>query len=146
MDPAPEELEAMVHIIPWCGIQGTYEEEASPLGSLLRAIGATPNTPVRVVGAIEEPDYLAVLDAWKINGEPPTPAQRSQAALMGRASWIKTGLTRTVAQEEQMAKEAHELAVSSHQAVIAASARSAQPTPPPTTALGKKVKMSTVAD
>ena len=136
-------------------LQGEMTEEQSEVATLMKLLGASPDTPLRLIGMMSEDDFQAVINsaAWVMNALPPTPTTRSKAALLGRIARIACGqqLTYAAHQEQENKKRLHEVEILKLKAEAAAAAPAgllALTPPPPLTPekLTKKVKMSMVAD
>ena len=149
MDPPQEEIQkwqGVGDILGWLKLADPADPQSAG-GSLLQLLGATPSTPVMLLGSIPQKDYDELIAEWKPGGQPPTPIQASQAALLGRASRVAIGAELTqdatkvqVEREKEREKELKEMELKLQAAVAKAAAQ-----PPPATSK-KKVKMSTVAD
>ena len=90
-EPTTEESDVwkvLGDMLAWTSLQGEATDENSEAGSLLKLLGATADTPIRVLGAISEPDFAAVIEEWRPGAVPPTPITRSKAALLGRGARI----------------------------------------------------------
>ena len=151
MDPTPAEIASFVDInaiADWAGLDGDpgVNTVASPRGSFFSTLGIQPTAHPRIIANIAEADFIAIVAAWRLHvpaddgtaeaNIPPTPAQASQAGLLGRASRILCGTQDTQAQAAAKAAAAA--------AAIAAAA--AVPTSGSAAASGRKVKMTQVAD
>ena len=81
----------LADVLQWAGLEGDPQTATSPAGSLLALLGATTETPVRLVAMINEQDFMKLLSEWKIDGTSPTPMQASLGQLVGLASRIAGG-------------------------------------------------------
>ena len=165
-DPSEEERVAwkvLNDMLAWTGLSGDPKDENTEAGSLLRLLGATEETPIRILGSISEPDYMEVIKSWNPQGAPPTPTSRSKAAILGRGCRIASGQQLPFEEEQkQLAlklEREHEIALASIQsqnsqlpnpnpallALSDANSGSVQQSTLPVT-LQKKVKMNMVVD
>ena len=79
LEPTPDEAAAFTNVgdvAAWAGLTGDSADEASPLGSFLQLLGVLLATHYRVLGALSEADFSAVLAVWKVSGSAPTPGVR----------------------------------------------------------------------
>jgi hypothetical protein len=138
-DPTDAELagfNTLANVMTWAGMLGDPADNATAPGSLIAGMGAVPTTHPRAVGGIPTPDFGILIDNWGIPqpdqagvAQPalaPTPIQRAQALLFGRACRIRAGFQQTLA-------------------AAAAAAVKAPPATPPTT-LSDRVKLSEVTN
>ena len=162
-EPTTEESDGwkvLGDMLAWTSLQGEATDENSEAGSLLKLLGATADTPIRVLGAITETDLAAVIEEWRPGGVPPTPITRSKAAILGRGARIASGLEPSRIEreknEELRLERKHEIALANAQPMQAPN--SSLPLPPGEGLLAldnqtrhpvsmqKKVKMNLVVD
>lgn len=156
MDPDPRTIEqwsGIGDVVGWCKMKGDVSEAQSVAGSLLKLVGAEPGTPVRMLGIITETDWNAIIAEWRPEDRAPSPIEKSQAALVGRASRIATGTTLSQEQQAKADEEANarkikelELQVQIAQANSPPSNVQQQTQQASPTTSRKKVKMSAVVD
>ena len=105
MDPSDTELTtwstsdiACRDIAAWAGLSGDFKN------ALFKLIRIEGTTHFRVVGNIVEDEYIGLIKEAKLGLAVPSPAQRSQAGLFGRAARIASGTQQSLAalrKEEQ---------------------------------------------
>jgi hypothetical protein len=135
-DPTDAELitfATMATVVDWAGLLGDKTDANTPAGSFLAMLGAVPTTHPRTIGSIPSADFVHLVDTWTIGvgqGIAPTPVQRAQALLIGRAARIKAGFQMTL--------------------IAAAKAAAAPPAPPPPAQVGAvpadSIKLSLVTN
>ena len=118
MDPTPEEISSFKtcgDVAEWAGLSGqtattpttTEEEEATktltPRASFFALLGVDAADHFRVLANIAESDLSALIEAWRVNGKAPTPAQVSQADLTGRGARVAGGGQLSLAQLREKA-------------------------------------------
>ena len=60
VDPTTEEIagwKVLRDAAQWAGLSGDPDQETSPIASLASLLGATADTPLRLVASISEDDY-----------------------------------------------------------------------------------------
>ena len=95
MDPTPTEMATfttMDHVADMAGLGGAAADITTPRGALWAVLGTAANTQPRLIAAMPEADLEALLGAWRITGNPPTPAQLAAGRLVGRARRITAGI------------------------------------------------------
>jgi len=104
IDPSQEELDAfdgMEAVLKWAGFTDDAVRK-----SFLDLLGLGLNQHIRLLGAMPETEYSAVIQGWRLQENAiPTPVQRTMAALAGRAARIKVGSQKTIAQVETESKQ-----------------------------------------
>eukprot|EP00971_Amphidinium_carterae_P109658 2171888-Amphidinium_carterae.1 len=90
MDPTPEQAEVMMTIADvaeWVGFIDPVRD------SLLNVLGAQPEMHPRVIAGIPDGEFVIVVGTWVLNGQTPTPVQKSMATLLARACRIACKLS-----------------------------------------------------
>ena len=82
------------------GIAGTPEDAKTVQGSLSVLLGATGTTLALTIASLSAKEYAEIIDDWMIPGAgetttTPTPIQRGQALLVGRAARLAAGVVDT---------------------------------------------------
>ena len=118
IDPSPEDVltfKTVADVLVWAAVPGEIADEKTMQGAVMLALGATAAMPPRAIGAISEADFLGVIDKIQVDGQPPTPVQRSTAGLCGRACRVASGTqvreSEFKAASDKAAAEAHALAL-----------------------------------
>ena len=146
IDPSVDEVNgfaSLTVVLDWAGVPGTADDDKTMRGALLLSLGAEEAMPPRVVGAMTEGDFSAILDTIKLDGAQPTPVQRTTADLLGRACRVASGLEPRLVEVMQRQKKAEE----DLQNLAMAKATAPPPPPPSSTAAaskGRLVKLSLV--
>ena len=94
VDPTPDEVLTFVtlkEVLTWAAVPGDIADEKTMQGALMLALGATAAMPPRVIGAMSEGDFQSIVEKVKVDGQPPTPVQRTTAELFGRACRVSSG-------------------------------------------------------
>ena len=112
MDPTQEEIDqfkSIDDVANWAGLSkgSSAEQPNTPRSTFYALLGVQPADYLRVLANIPESDLSCLIESWKVDGKAPTPAQVSQAALLGRGARIAAGLQPTLAQLRETAKEEH---------------------------------------
>ena len=120
-EPTDAELQdfaTLAEVAAWAALPGTADDDKSALGALLLLLGAAITMPPRVVASLPEADFDALLQSWSIDGQPPTPVQRTTAAMFGLACRIacKTQKRQSQIEKEAADKAANALAFAQAQA------------------------------
>lgn len=139
MEPSAEELERMATvgaILTWAQIPGPPATATSPQASLLALLGAAVTDHPRVVAAIPEGEFTALVSTWQVDETAASPALRAKAENVGLAARVKTGKILPV-EERRAAEQA---------AAKAAAAKAASPPVVATHTGIAKFKMSSVAN
>ena len=100
MDPTDSERAGFTDlskVASWVGFTDDGTDALQPWGSLSAHLGVGRTAAVRIVGYIPAADFETLVNGWTINSTPPTPAQRSQAGLLGRACRVTIGLEKDLA-------------------------------------------------
>ena len=103
MDPTPAEMEKftdVANVASWAGMSDPTRD------SWFSYLGVGGSAHIRIIGGIDLKEYENLVAKWRLPGEgeqtqQPTPAQVSQAGLIGRAVRIALGLQRTVEAQRQ---------------------------------------------
>ena len=148
MEPSEQEVAAFARLddlAEWAGLAHRPEggdADASPRGTLWRLLGAEAGVRWRVLGAMPQADFEALLAGWLVAGAAPTPAVRSQGGLVGMAARIAAGTQlRLAAVREQMRADAELERARLEAAVVPVAPAESQSSPS-----GRRVKLATVAD
>jgi hypothetical protein len=144
MDPTPTEMATFTtldHVADWAGLAGSAADISTPRGALWAVLGTVANTQPRLIAAMPEADLEALLGAWRITGNPPTPAQLAAGRLVGRACRITAGTQLTAAEERAQREQAAQIALLQAQAAVAAGAPA-----PPHTAPHRMVRLNLVVN
>ena len=139
-EPSKEELasfKTLVDVITWAELDGDCSDPKSIAGSFLKVLGATANTRVTTAGSISASDFDKAVQSWKINdeGSEPTPIQKAQVGMIGRACRLAAGMEKPAA-VIQAENEAAAHAASLHAAVAHKAAMSSSDV--------RKIKLSQV--
>ena len=140
MDPTIGERAAFTSVLDvatWAGFTDNGSQPAQAFGSLCQALGVLPAAAVRIVGFIPKADFDAIIGTWTIATHPPTPAQRSQAGLFGRACRVTTGTEQSLDEVKVEADRKYNIDLAAAKAA-AASSTSSSP--------GRKFKMGNTID
>ena len=78
-------------VLAWAAVPGDIADEKTMQGALMLALGATAAMPPRVIGAMSEGDFQSIVEKVMVDGQPPTPVQRTTAEWFGRACRISSG-------------------------------------------------------
>ena len=114
IDPSPEDVltfKTVAEVLGWAAVPGEIDDEKTMKGAVMLALGATAAMPPRAIGAMSEADFLSVIDKAWVDGQPPTPVQRSTAELFGRACRVASG---TQLRESEFKAASDEAAAESH--------------------------------
>ena len=113
-------FDRIARIVAWTGLPGAHTDQNAPWGSLMHTLGVDPAMHPRVIATIPPEDYTNILQSWTIAGNPPTPAQRAMADMLGRACRVTSGdqFYRADALAQAHARTVHDLAVLQAQPAI----------------------------
>jgi len=106
MEPTDAHIAAwqtLTDLYDWVGFAGNVADADSVRGSFNAVIGVAATSHWRVLAAITEVDFQALVAAWQVNGTAPTPGQLAQAGIVGDAARIGAGVQKrraAVAQEK----------------------------------------------
>lgn len=78
-------------ILNWIGLSDNDEHENKPRASLLTLLGASESMHPRILAILTAEQFDACIAQWTIGGQPPMPAQRGQAGLLGRVCRLICG-------------------------------------------------------
>lgn len=85
MDPTPHEqigFHMIADVADWAALDGAANDTETARGSLFRALGVTGSEHPRILAAIPDVNYDAIVSAWRIAESLPTAAQIGQARLV----------------------------------------------------------------
>ena len=125
------------------------------LTSLLALLGTVESAHWRIIGFLTEADFTDVISPWRIPSEAldaaaaagsdpptarvPTPAERSQAGLVGRACRILAGKQKSAKEEHELEKHQMELEKDIRRTMASQSSASVSASP-----TGKRAKYSCI--
>ena len=115
MDPTQAEIENftdMAKVASWAGMTDPTRD------AWFAHLGVSGSGHIRIIGGMGQKEYADQIAKWQIKDEQgemsqPTPAQVSQAGLVGRAIRIALGLQRTVEAQRQHDAEQSRIAMAS---------------------------------
>ena len=144
VDPSPDEVLTFLtvkEVLTWAAVPGEIAEEKTMQGALMLSLGATAAMPPRVIGAMSETDFQDILPKVQVDGQPPTPVQRTTAELFGRACRVASG---TQLREAEFKAASDKAAAEAHALALAEAAKPPTSTAIVPTSKGRLVKLSTV--